>query len=190
MNCSVEDPDVAYVSGNNRRGGELVAEFLNRNPREQIILITGFPHQSVSERLSGFFDTLDSAYKPIHIRGVKTFEDGHDLVPLLLTRNLIAKIKTTLFVTNDNVAIGITDRLVREGVAIPDQVTIIGYDDIRMSAFSRVPLTTVSQSMRDIGRIAAMELLDLIKDPKKERPRHNIEPRLVIRESAVEAPSR
>lgn len=71
------------------------------------------------------------------------------------------------------------------GISIPEQVSVIGYDDIKLSSFCRVPLTTVSQNIKDIGRIAALELLEMIQDPEKPKPEHRIIPKMVVRESAV-----
>ncbi len=95
------------------------------------------------------------------------------------------EIKTAIFVTNDNVAIGIITKLLEMGLSIPGQVSVLGYDDIKLASFCRVPLTTVSQNIKDIGKIAALELLDMIQDPDKQKPEHKLNPQIVIRESAV-----
>ena len=102
----------------------------------------------------------------------------------LLARNSRRSHPSTIFVLNDNVAIGIVTRLLELGVAVPEQVAVIGYDDIRLASFCRVPLSTVSQSVWNMGRLAAMSLLTMIKDPDSPPKRHLIEPQLIIRESS------
>lgn len=185
MNCTIDDPDIAYVSCDNVAGGRLVAEFINRNPREQTILVSGFEHQSLSDRVSGFREHHRLDISVIEYRNIKTFEEGKDLIPILLNRNSITTIKTTLFVTNDNVALGIIDSLTSVGVRIPEQVSVIGYDDIRLSAFNRIPLTTVSQSIRNMGRLAAIELFEMIRNTDAPRPHHLMKPELIFRDSAI-----
>ena len=115
---------------------------------------------------------------------MKTLEDGYQLVPLLIARDKINRIKTTLFVANDNVAVGVINRLREYNIAIPDQVSVVGYDNIRLSNLCRVPLTTISQSIFDMGRIAALELMEIINSNDDTPRRHLIEPTLITRESS------
>lgn len=186
INCTSPDPKVSYVSCENEKGGWLVAEYLNAQPRPQTIVVAGFMHQSIEERLRGFSSRFDQARNGpfIQYSGVKTYEEGCDLVPLLIARNSLRSIRTTIFVLNDNVAMGIVTRLVELGIQVPEQVSVIGYDDIRLASLCRVPLSTVSQSVWNMGRIAAMSLLQMIDDPDTPPERHLIEPQLIIRESS------
>ena len=186
INCIPEAEDISYVSCDNAHGGRLAAEYINTHQKEQTILITGFKHQSLNDRIDGFYAHISESIPVRHYPDIKTFEDGYELVPILLARNAIDSIRTTLFVTNDNVAIGIINHLVEYGIAIPQQVSVIGYDNIRLSSFSQIPLTTISQSIRDMGRIAALELLEMIKDTSHQPPKHLIKPQLVIRQSSEE----
>jgi len=183
MNCIPDDPSLAYVTCDNKLGGYLAADYINNLPSDQTILITGFYHQSLQDRIDGFRENYQKRTPLKHYPNIKTFEDGYELIPILLTRDRIHQIKTTLFVTNDNVAIGIIQGLLEKGISIREQVSIVGYDNIRLSSISQVPLTTISQSIRDIGRIAALELLEMIKDPAHPHPHHLIKPELVVRSS-------
>lgn len=184
INCVPDSVAASYVSCDNYRGGQLVADYINAHKREQTILITGFPHQTVTQRIAGLESHLDVSVQLKRYPDIKTFEDGYQLIPLLLYREKIREIPTTLFVTNDNVAIGIINGLREHHIAIPEQVAVIGYDNIRLSALCRVPLTTVSQSIFDMGRMAAMELMDVLQSHTNEPRQHLIVPTLVIRESA------
>jgi len=184
INCIARNNESPYVSCNNIEGGKLAAEYISRHSKEQTILITGFLHQSLDDRIKGFSDHYKADAPLKHYPDVKTFDEGYNLVPILIAREKIREKKTTLFVTNDNVAIGIIKGLRENNIDIPQQVSIIGYDDIRLSSISQIPLTTISQSIRDIGKIAAMELLDLIDQPDREKPHFLIEPKLIIRHSS------
>jgi LacI family transcriptional regulator len=185
INCIPVDTEISYVTCDNRSGGRLAADYINKLQKEQTIVITGFEHQSLKDRITGFLEGFNTNQGPVRrYQGIKTFGDGYDLVPILMTRDQIHEKKTVLFVTNDNVTLGIMEHLAELSVPIPDKVAIVGYDDIRLSSMCRIPLTTVSQSIRDIGRIAAMELLDLMAHPDSPPRKHLLSPRFVIRESS------
>lgn len=184
INTIPREKGVAFVSCNNYRGGTLVAELVNRINRPRTILVSGFPHQSLSQRVAGFIDNLERPGDLVHYPHINTYEEGYEIASVMLVKNSLSKGQTIIFGTNDNVAIGIITRLVELGVSIPQQVAVIGYDNIKLSSFCRIPLTTVSQQIRDIGKLAALELLDMIRNPDRAVPEHTIEPHLVIRESA------
>jgi len=190
MNCIPEDPDISYVSCDNRMGGRLAAEYINSLNREQTIVITGYPHQSLKDRFEGFAENFRpvNGREFIHYSSIKTFEDGYEMVPVLISRNRLRDLSTTLFITNDNVAMGITTRLIELGIPVPHQVSVVGYDDIRLSSLCRIPLTTVSQSIRNIGKIAAMELLEFIQTTETSVKKTLVEPSLILRNSSCPAP--
>lgn len=185
VNCVPEDRSLHYVAFDNFKGGELVADFINTLEKEQIILVTGYPHQTMDDRVAGFFSKVANPKSVIHYKGIKTFEDGLEIATMLIARNKISTRKTILFITNDNVAIGVSHQLSCMGIKIPEQVAIIGFDDIKLSSLCKIPLTTVSQSIKDIGKLAALDLLDLIKGQDIDPPGHILEPKLIVRESAT-----
>lgn len=186
INSIPKDPSISYACCNNLEGGRLAAEFLNAyDESEQIIVITGFEHQSIEHRLEGFFHTISTPDSIIRYSQVKTQEEGYNLAPRLITDNQIDRKKTTLFITNDNVAIGIINRLVDMGIRIPEQVSIIGYDNIRVSELCRIPLTTISQSITQTGEMAAQSLLKLLKKPESVF-HHLIQPTLIERKTTTQ----
>jgi DNA-binding LacI/PurR family transcriptional regulator len=183
IDCIPGSDEISFVAADNFRGGQIAADYINKHRRKQTIVITGYSHQTISHRIAGLKDTLLSSIEVKRYTNIKTMEEGYNLVPLLLEKEKIAAVPTMLFVTNDNVAIGIINRLREQGVRIPEQVAILGYDNIKISGLCRVPLTTISQPIFDMGRIAAMELLDILKT-HSDTPRHHIiQPSLVERES-------
>jgi DNA-binding LacI/PurR family transcriptional regulator len=182
VNCIPKNPDISFVCCDNREGGRIAARYVNTHRREQTLVITGFGHQSVEHRLEGFFEEIEDAQSVKRYAHVKTQEDGYKLAPRLIEQEHIDRIPTSLFLTNDNVAIGIINRLVEEGIKIPEQVSILGYDNIRISALSRIPLSTISQSITETGEIAAKGLLSLLKN-QEQKLHHLVTPRLILRES-------
>jgi LacI family transcriptional regulator len=126
---------IAYVSSDNHQGGKLAAEFFNKMNRPSQILITGFPHQSITNRIQGFRESLNRAEELLHYENISTYEQGYEIASVLVIKNRLDQIKTALFITNDNVAIGIITRLLEIGISVPDQVSVVGFDDIKLSKF-------------------------------------------------------
>ena len=176
---------IAYVSCDNTGGGRLAGEFFNSMNRPSEILITGFHHQSITKRMLGFKEVLNRPGELLHYENINTYEAGYEIASVLVIKNNLLHTKTALFVTNDNVAIGIITRLLELGVSIPQQVAVVGYDDIKLSSFCRIPLTTISQRIKDIGKIAALELLEMIGSQEKKLPEHLLEPQIIMRQSAL-----
>lgn len=184
MNCRSDDSDSSYVCSDNYRGGALLAEHFNALACEQIVIVSVFEHQSVRDRIQGFVDHLDTKTTRVtRYSNAKTYQDGYELAKAIVESDSIRTKRTGLFVANDYVAIGVMVRLLEMGIAVPGQAAVAGFDNIRISAFCKVPLTTISQSVFDMGRIAAKSLMDIINKNGSPPFRHIIEPALVARES-------
>jgi len=99
---------------------------------------------------------------------------------------------TALFTFNDISAIGAIRALREAGVRVPQDVSVVGFDDIQNAAYQNPGLTTVRQPLREMGRVAAEILLRRIHRPGSEpHDRHVVEPELVTRESTCRvAPTR
>ncbi|GLI26227.1 LacI family transcriptional regulator [Agromyces rhizosphaerae] len=93
--------------------------------------------------------------------------------------------------SNDHLAIGVLHGLVSRGVRVPEDVAVVGYDDIEFAAIATVPLTSVRQPSREMGRTAAELLLALISGEGDDVPRHVVyQPELMVRASTVAGSSR
>ncbi len=91
-----------------------------------------------------------------------------------------------ILAANDHLAIGLLHGLVSEGVRVPEDVAVVGYDDIEFAAVAAVPLTSVRQPAREMGRAAADLLLaHLAGDAADERRDIVYQPELVVRASTV-----
>ena len=184
INITSDDPNISYVCCDNRKGGRIAAEYVNSLNREQVIVIPVSGHQTVQERVEGFLERVHTKkMKIIKYSPLKTYDDGYKLAPVLVERDSIQTKKTAIFVSNDYVAMGIIARLLEMKVSVPRQVSVIGYDDIRIASQCKIPLTTVSQSIFDMGRIAALDLMNMIKNNDAVSFIRIVEPKLVIRES-------
>uniref|UniRef100_UPI0013E3F2D5 substrate-binding domain-containing protein n=1 Tax=Microbacterium sp. CPCC 204701 TaxID=2493084 RepID=UPI0013E3F2D5 len=91
-----------------------------------------------------------------------------------------------LVVSNDHLAIGLVHGLVSRGVRVPEDVAVVGYDDIEFAAIAAVPLTSVRQPAREMGRTAADMLLARIGGTAVPELANVVyRPELVVRESTV-----
>jgi DNA-binding LacI/PurR family transcriptional regulator len=106
-----------------------------------------------------------------------------------LTRALLAKTRnfTAVFAYNDISAIGAIRALREAGIRVPEDVSVVGFDDIRDAAYHVPSLTTVRQPLRRMGEIAAQTLVDRIEGRKAYVRQIALEPELVIRESTGKA---
>jgi LacI family transcriptional regulator len=97
---------------------------------------------------------------------------------------------TGVFALNDLVAIGLLQGLVTHKVAVPDEISIVGYDDIEFAAAAAVPLSSVSQPRVELGRRAAELLLSEIQALDSGEPHQHIQkrftPALVVRASSMD----
>jgi LacI family transcriptional regulator len=119
--------------------------------------------------------------------------DTDDPTPMLgypFTKQLMARNKpfTALFAYNDMSAIGAIRALREEGLRVPQDVSVIGFDDIPGAAFYSPSLTTVQQPLHRMGDVAAQVLLERIEGKKEYPSDIAIEPELIVRESTAKAP--
>ena len=119
--------------------------------------------------------------------------DTDDPTPMLgypFTKQLLARRKpfTALFAYNDISAIGAIRALQEQGLRVPQDVSVMGFDDIPGAAFHTPSLTTVRQPLNRMGEVAAQSLLERIEGKKDYPAEIAIEPEFVVRESTAQAP--
>jgi LacI family transcriptional regulator len=90
---------------------------------------------------------------------------------------------TAIFASNDMMAMGAMDAIRHRGLRVPDDVSIVGFDDIPQAAMVYPPLTTVRQPLEQMGRIATQVLLDKLKNPEVITNRIELPTELVVRSS-------
>ena len=95
---------------------------------------------------------------------------------------------TALFAYNDISALGAIRAFQESGLRVPQDISVVGFDDIQGAAYSNPTLTTVRQPLADMGRLAAETLLARIEGTKEYQEEIPIEPELVVRQSTAPAP--
>jgi LacI family transcriptional regulator len=108
---------------------------------------------------------------------------GYTFVKRFLSQN--DRTFTALFAYNDTSAFGAIRAIHEEGLHVPTDVSVIGFDDIESAAYSNPPLTTVRQPLQRMGEIAALTLLNRIENLEPYVPRIAIEPEFIVRDSTA-----
>ncbi|HTZ90729.1 MAG TPA: LacI family DNA-binding transcriptional regulator [Alloacidobacterium sp.] len=101
-------------------------------------------------------------------------------------RDLLARTRdfTAIFCFNDISAIGVIRAIYDAGLSVPEDVSVVGFDDIMSAAYHKPSLTTVRQPLREMGRQGAQVLLDMISNPENQFPEEIVmPPELIVRES-------
>lgn len=92
---------------------------------------------------------------------------------------------TAIFASNDVMAMGAMDAVRSRGLRVPEDISILGFDDIPQAAVVRPALTTVRQPLRDMGGLAAQMLIDKLKSPETELGRIELPTELIVRASTA-----
>ncbi|MGW0431370.1 LacI family DNA-binding transcriptional regulator [Micromonospora sp. NPDC003197] len=176
------DANVPYVDVDHIGGVSRAVRHLLDSGRQRIATIAG-PQDMVAgiERLTGYRRELRAAGRhPIVAYGDFTRESG-----LLAMRHLLDDTPDldAVFVASDLMAHGALRTLRQAGRRVPDDVAVIGFDDIEMARYTDPPLTTVRQPIQDIGRELTRMLLRLTADEPIEAP-VVLPTDLVLRDSA------
>lgn len=185
---NVVSANISSVLANDRRGGFLAAEYLAKLGHRDIALISHSTDASEPfvAREQGFREGLRQFGLDVppewtlytHEWG---FEPGRAAADRLLR---LDKLPTAIFAATDRFAIGALQRLTSAGLSVPDDISIVGFDDIELSSLVDPPLTTVRLPMFEIGREAAGLLLHL-QSEKEYRPRQvYLEVQLVVRDTS------
>ncbi|MFH0245004.1 LacI family DNA-binding transcriptional regulator [Streptomyces sp. HK10] len=182
-----DDPELLYVDTDNRGGARQAVEHLRRRGRRRIAVITGpLDQTSALDRLDGYLDALGvSGPDPALVaHGDFTAEGGERAMAELLDRSPGLD---AVFAGNDLTATGALRTLRARGLRVPQDVAVIGYDDLEQAAWSEPALTTVRQDIQGMGRMMAellLRRLGLGGASGGERPAPVVTPaRLVVRAS-------
>lgn len=178
---------VASVLFDDVGGGRLAGEHLLSIGRRRVMFL-GSPTVSQSnDRLAGLRQAVEGTDAAIEVLDVDhlTTDDGMTAGARIAALPS-AELPDAIFAANDMVALGVLTQLVRHGIRVPDDVAIIGFDDVAQAHQGVVPLTSVRQPGYDIGRAAGAVLLQQLADPAAPPPAMTpFAAELVVRESTV-----
>lgn len=180
---SLKAPGLFSLNFDNFEGGRLATQYLLDLGHRRIVFITGVAnHGDANERLRGYRVALESAginYDPaLVVNGDFRESSGLQAVNQLLANQ---QKFTAIFAANDQMAMGAALGLHRHGLAVPKDVSLIGFDDLPIAMYTVPPLSSIHESAYELGCLAASSMLQLLGgvQPTGQVPA----PRLVVRES-------
>lgn len=172
------------VIGDDASGGRLAVQHLIETGRQRIAFIGGHPGEAeVSGRYQGYESALQEAGREVDeaLVGYGDYSDvsGAREMNALLNRSPDLD---AVFVNSDVMAIAAMDAIRERGKRIPEDVAVIGYDDLSIAAHTHPPLTTVRQNVPEVGRLLARNLVEYLETQMVTNVTVPVE--LVVRASA------
>lgn len=180
-----ESPDFPSISSTNREGALAAMNYLTGLGHRRIGFITGRMELiSANQRLQGYRDGLAAVSIPLDQKLIEIGDYSTEQA-VLCARKLISlpNRPTAIFAANDMTALGVYQAAKEAGLDIPNDLSVVGFDNLDGSCLMVPALTTVDQSVEEIGTIATEMINSLINDEKLKNKQHIIQTRLVIRDS-------
>lgn len=177
----------SFVVIDNERGGFIATKHLI----EQGYTAIGFigdkgDELAEGQRYRGYRQAMAKFNLPIEERyvlaGDLKMETGHKIIKRMIEAHDLPQ---AFFVENDLMALGVIQGIKESRLEVPDDIAVVGFDDITFAAFPEISLTTVRQPKYEMGKLAADILLDHISKGPQVHKRYILEPELIIRSSSI-----
>jgi DNA-binding LacI/PurR family transcriptional regulator len=178
-------PTVDSVTNDDRLGAAMVVNHLVELGHRHIAHIDGGVGAGSQPRRTGYKRSMQNHGLEAEIRAVHggfTEEGGSAGMRSLLVDG---PRPTAVFVANDLAAIGVLEVLAGEGLSVPRDISVVGYDNTALAASHRLGLTTIDQPRHDMGRMAAGLILTKIDQDSAPANHAVLSPKLVVRESTA-----
>lgn len=181
--------DTYSVASDHKQAIGDAMQFLFSLGHTKIGLLAGPTYSSSSmERYHAYRKALDSRnirYSQALVETCTNFDfiSGHEAMERLLLRAT----PTAVVTCGDLIALGATAKVLESGLKVPDDISVIGFDDIEAVRYSTPPLTSIRQDRLQIGELAAELLISLMNGETPQRKRYSMSTSLQIRSSTGEA---
>ncbi len=179
-------PDVPSVGATNFAGGFAATEYLLSLEHRRIAVIGGQPYKCTMARIAGYRAALQEAGVPVDPLLVQpgSFQAkaGYAAANALLD---VPEPPTAIFAGNDLQAMGVYRALYERGLRVPDDMSVVGFDDVPLTALLTPALTTVRQPVREMGALATRMLLRIVAGETLESARVELATSLMVRESCA-----
>jgi LacI family transcriptional regulator len=185
--AGVPDLDVPTIGATNWAGGVSATEHLTRLGHRRIGFIAGRPGLWCSRaRLDGYRAGLQAvgvAVDPdLVVQGDFDYASGHDGAVRLLD---LPRPPTAVFAASDQMALGVYEAVRKRGLRVPEDISVVGFDDLPQAGWSSPPLTTVRQPLAEMGMLAVRTVLRLLNDEHLESPKVELATEVVLRDSTA-----
>jgi len=177
---------ISSVTVDNYNGAELAVEYLVKQGHRRIGYIHGINNIDDQERFRAYKDVLHKYNLPVEEELILTgyFEE---VIAFSEMRQLFFKgvaLPDAFFCANDEMAWGCIRALSTVGINVPEQMSVIGFDNIMLSEFYQPALTTIDNPVTELGTKSALELFRMMRKEGEEEGRSvTLEPSLIVRDS-------
>lgn len=176
------DPEFHVVSVDQRLGAQLATRHLLARGADSVVMLSGSEDWfDARARVAGFRAEMEAAgmTNAEVVAGDWSAQCGYDQARALILQGL----PQAVLCANDLMAMGMLAAFREEGLNVPEDVALIGFDDVDGAAWTAPPLTTVNQPFRNLGSLAIETLVGAVEGSPPGR-RRTVDPELVVRGSA------
>jgi LacI family transcriptional regulator, galactose operon repressor len=188
---NVPSREMVTVGSTNFRGGQAAARHLVELGHRRLAYLGGRASAECSQaRLAGFRSALEAAGLALpedHVHSTDDFhyQDGLEGAPKLLS---LPQRPTAIFAASDELARGAIEAARSMGLSVPEDLSIVGFDDTEIARIASPPLTTVRQPLQEMGAVALRTVLRLVAGEKIDSNHVELATELVVRASTAPAP--
>ena len=180
------DKRMSSVVINNLEGATLAMEYLIKQGHRRIGYIHGLDNFDDKARYQAYLNTLHKYSLPVDesiiLRGYFEEAVAYSEMRILLLKRI--EVPDAVFCANDEMAWGCIRALTEAGYRVPEEVCVIGFDDVMLSSYYNPPLTTVHSPVTELGNVSASELFRLMEGEDTTEGRiTKLAPSLVVRDT-------
>ncbi|EPO1792385.1 ribose operon transcriptional repressor RbsR [Cronobacter turicensis] len=186
MDWSPFDGDSDVIQDNSLLGGDIATRYLIDKGYTCIACVTGPLDKTPARlRLEGYRAAMQRAGLPV-AEGYEVIGDFEFAGGLRAMQSLLAlpEPPQAVFMGNDAMAVGAYQALYQAGLRIPQDIALVGYDDIELASYMTPPLTTIHQPKDELGELAIDVLIHRMAQPELQQQRLQLTPVLMVRGSA------
>lgn len=185
LNREVGESSLINILSDDKEGAFKAVKYLIENGHSDIAIIEGKEgFKSAIHRKEGFLkaliDNRISVNGEYMVKGKYDMKSGYKAMKELLN---LQKVPTAVFCSNDDMAIGAIKAAFENGLVVPRDISIVGFDNIGFSEYATPALTTIKRPMEEVSILGGKKVIDLINNENNEGEKIYIKTELVIRDS-------
>jgi LacI family transcriptional regulator len=185
MNHFATDLNVASVSIDNVKGAQTATEYLANFGHKKIACVTGdLMSQAAQQRLEGYKRSLQKLGIPFKesylLKGDYSRKSARSAAEKILE---FKERPSAVFVSSDDMAMEVISAFLESGLKVPDDISVVGFDDDPVCLYGPVALTTMRQPLKEMAQMAVKELYLKMQDPDRQVNRIILPAELIIRDS-------
>lgn len=186
VNYRKNNEKINYVDSENINGAEKAVDYLFNKGHKNIAFVMGSINETnAKDRLKGYKKSINK--NKLEFNENYVIYGDFSKEKAFAETNKLLKLKnrpTAIFCSDDYMAIGVIEQIIENGLSIPNDIAVIGFDNIELGKYIRPALTTIAQPLYEIGKASAKVLLEIISKEAKPPVRKILKTELIIRESA------